>query len=253
MELIKKVRQATGAGINDVKKALEETNGNEPAAVDYLRKQGQKIAAKKNDRLAKEGVITSLKQNNRVAIVALACETDFVALNADFLKAGEEMAGQLLKSGEENFGAWAQDKIQNELIVKIGENIKLAHFAVITGEVIGVYVHSDRKLAAAVVLSGGSEELAKEVALQITAMDPAYLKPEDVPEAELDKEKEIYLEQLKKEGKPAEIIDKILAGKIRKYYSEVCLLKQPYIKDEKISIEKLLGDVKVEKFIRFSL
>ena len=253
MELVKKVREATGAGINDVKKALDEAGGDEVKAVEYLRKQGKKIAAKKADRSVNEGVIAVKQEGNKIALVELYCETDFVARNGDFLKFADEFAGKLLKVGKDEFAAWAKDEIQNNLIVKIGENIQLGKFEIITGEVLGTYLHSNKKIASVVVLSSGTEELAKEVAMQVTAMNPAYLKAGDIPSEVIEKEKEIYREQLKNEGKPEEMVEKILEGKLKKYYTEVCLLNQSFVKDDKVSIEKLLNGAEVKQFIRFSL
>jgi len=253
MELIKKIREQTGAGISDVKEALEEASGDENKAVEILRKKGQKIAAKKSDRKAKEGVISITRQGNKVAVVGLNCETDFVARNENFLKAVEDFSKKLMEVGEADFKSWAEDEIKNNLIVKIGENLQLAHAKIIEGETIGSYLHSNKKLASVVVLNGGTEELAKEIAMQVTAMNPEYNSPEDVPAEVLEKEKDIYREQLKQEGKPKEMIEKILEGKINKFYAEVCLIKQQYIKDDKITIEKLLDGAKVEHFSKFSL
>ena len=141
------------------------------------------------------------------------------------------------------------------MIVKIGENLQLNQASIIEGETIGSYLHSNKKVAGIVVLSGGNEEIAKDIAMHIAAFAPEYLQPEDVPADVLAKEKEIYTEQLKAEGKPAEIIEKIMTGKVEKFYSEVCLIKQAFVKDDKISIEKLLADnnAKIEKFSYYSL
>jgi len=155
--------------------------------------------------------------------------------------------------GKDSFKEWAEQEIKNNLIVKIGENIQLNNFDIIEGEVIASYLHLNSKVAAVVVLEGGNKEQAKEVAMQVVAMNPKYVEPEDVPSEEVDKEKEIYREQLRNENKPEAMIEKILEGKVNKYYSEVCLIKQPYIKEDKISIEKYLSEVKVKQFTLFSL
>ncbi|MFA6307916.1 MAG: translation elongation factor Ts [Patescibacteria group bacterium] len=254
LELIKEIRQITGAGISDVKKALDEA-GDREKAIEILRKRGQKIAAKKADREVKEGVIAFSKQGNKVAVVALACETDFVAKNEDFQTAVGELANKLMEMGKTDFESWATKFIQDELIVKIGENLVLTNFDIFVGEVVGTYLHSNNKVASVVVLKGGSESLAKDIAMHATAMAPKYLKPEDVPAEIVAKEKEIYTEQLQKEGKPKEVLAKILEGKVNKFYTDVCLLKQAYIKDDKKSIEKLLEENKatIEKFQYYSL
>lgn len=255
LELIKEIRQITGGGIVDVKQALDEASGDRDKAIEILRKKGQKIAAKKSAREVKEGVIAFERQANKVAMVALACETDFVAKNQDFQKAVQELAAKLMTVGKEEFESWATKYIQDELIVKIGENLQLASFDIFSGEVVGTYLHSNKKVAAVVVLKGGSEDLAKDIAMHTAAMAPKYLKSDEVPSSELEKEKEIYAEQLKQEGKPEEMLAKILEGKVKKYYSEVCLLHQLYIKDDKKSIEKLLEENKasIENFGYYSL
>ncbi len=251
-EIIKKVRKITGAGISDVKKALDEAQGDEEKAIEILRKAGTKIAAKKSDRDTSEGCITVLEEGDKVGVVALKCETDFVARNEDYIQAVDDLGKKLLEVGEEEFKQWSEDKIKNDLIVKIGENLQLGDFNVIEGDIIGTYLHSNRKVASVVVLEKGSVELAKDIAMHVSAMAPKYLKPEDVPEEEIAKEKEIYTEQLKKEDKPDEVIEKILEGKINKYYTEVCLLKQVFVKDDKKNIEQLLesngGSIKEFKY-----
>ncbi len=255
LELIKKIRQLTGAGINDVKRALDEANGDETKAIEILRKAGSKIADKKADREISEGVIAIAKEGNKVAVVALGCETDFVARNEDFIKATDELAKKLLTTSESEFKSWAEEHIKNDLIVKIGENLQLGNFGISEGDTIGTYLHSNKKVATVVILNNGTEDLAKEIAMQVAATAPQYLKPEDVPTDILDKEKEIYTEQLKKENKPANILENILKGKIDKYYTEVCLIKQIYIKDDKKSIEKLLEEAKakIKEFKYYSL
>jgi len=256
-KLITELRAQTGAGIGDCKSALEEAGGDIPKAIEVLRKKGAIKAAKKSDRATKEGVISILKAGNKVAVVGLACETDFVALNEDFIKTAQEFAQELLKQGSEEFKNWAKDKITNELIVKIGENIQLTDFEILTGETLGIYLHSNKKVAAVVIMEGGNEELAVNLAMQVTAMLPRYIKPEDIPPAEIAKEKEIYREQLKAEGKPEAMWKKIILGKLNKYYQEVCLLKQPYIKDDKITVEKLIEQegkgIEVIKFSRYQI
>ncbi len=254
---IKQLRDTTGAPMNDCQAALTESNGDMEKAIEILRKKGQKMADKKSSRVAKEGVISITKKDKKVAIVSLNCETDFVARNQDFINVVQEFADKLIDSKIEDFEIWANDKIKNELIVKIGENLQLGKCDIVEGSVIGHYLHSNKKIATIVVLSAGNEELAKDIAMHITAMSPQYLSPEDVPAEILEKEKEIYKEQLKTEGKPENIIENILNGKVEKFYKENCLTKQAFIKDDKISIEQLLKNsgenIKIEKFTRYSL
>ena len=255
--LITKLRELTGAGINDCKAALEEAENNINKAVEVLRKKGAVKAAKKAERATKEGVIAFSRQGNRVAVVGLACETDFVARTGDFIKTVSDFANKLLDTKEEEFKKWAEEWIKNELVVKISENIQLVFAEVVEGEVLGTYLHSNKKIASVVVLAGGTEELATELAMKAAAMSPKYIKPEDVDPAELKREKDIYKEQLKTEGKPEAMWDKIIAGKVNKYYQEVCLIKQPFIKDDKISVEKFIeqsgSGIEIVKIARYKI
>ncbi len=252
---IKKLRNLTGAGMMDCQKALTEANDDMDKAVEILRKRGEKLAGKKANRVVNEGVIAIAGDEHKLAVIELNCETDFVARNESFIKAANEFAQKLLELGKEEFKTWADGKIKDELIIKIGENLQLAKADVIEANVLGYYLHSNRKVASIVALSKGDVELAKDIAMHVTAMNPQYLRPEDVSTDVLEKEKEIYREQLKSENKPDEIIEKILEGKINKFYREVCLIKQAFVKDDKISIEELLTkkDAVIEKFVRYSL
>jgi elongation factor Ts len=255
--LVVKLREITGAGMMDCSKALDEAAGDLEKAAEILRKNGTIKAAKRSDRVAKEGVIAMAKTDNKVAIVGVACETDFVSHSEGFVKTAGEYAEKLLAEGEETFKAWADEDIKNNLVVKIGEKIQLSFAEIIEGNVLGSYVHSNKKLAAVVVMSGGTQELANEIAMQVAAMSPKYLNPESVDPVELEKEKSVYREQLKNEGKPEAIWDKIMEGKMAKFYSEVCLTKQASFKDEDMTIEAMVqksgADIKIESFKRFSL
>ncbi len=255
LELIKKIRQITGAGMVDVKKALDEAAGNEEQAIDILRKAGSKIAAKKADRVATEGVFALAKNDSSIAVVSVNCETDFVARNEDFVATVNTFAAKLLELGEAEFESWAKNEITNNLIVKIGENLVLGSFAILSGENIGSYLHSNKKVVGVAVLKGGDKTLADDIAMHIAASAPKYLKPEEVEVEVLNHEKEIYAEQLKAEGKPEAMLEKIMAGKVEKFYTEVCLVKQMFIKDDKKSIEKLLAEnnASLEKFVYYSL
>jgi len=235
----------------DCNKALAEANGNVDEAVEILRKKGEAKAAKKADRVTKEGLVAIKRDGEKVAVVSLTCETDFVSRNEDFIGALNRMVEKLFNDGEAGFFDWADAIVKNELIIKIGENMQVGEFGVYTGEFVGTYLHSNRKAAGIVVLNGGNQDVANDIAMQIVAMSPAYLQPSDVPAEVLDKEKEIYLEQLKNEGKPQEIAEKILAGKINKFYDEVCLTKQSFIKDDKLSIENFAKQNGVTEFVSY--
>ena len=250
---VKKLRELTGAGMMDCSQCLEEAANDMDKAIEILRKKGLEKAGKKSERVTNEGLVAMAQDGKKIAVASLLCETDFVARNEIFVAAVDEFADKLLTTPEEEFKTWAQDKITDELIVKIGENLQLGDFGVIEGEVIGKYLHADKKQAAVVVLDGGAEELANDVAMQVVAMSPDYLVPEEVPADILEKEKDVYREQMKNEGKPEEVIEKIILGKLNKFYSEVCLVKQPFIKDDKQTIEQILGEAKAVKFARYRI
>lgn len=252
---IKQLRDLTGAGMSDCQNALTETNGDLNKAVELLRKKGEQLADKKSSRTANEGCVSVVKKDNKVAVFGLNCETDFVARNADFINSTKELAEKLLENGKDSFEELANEKIKNELIVKIGENLKIAFFDIIEGDIVGYYLHTNNKIASVVSLSGGSEELARDIAMHATAMSPKYLNSSEIPADIIEKEKEIYSEQLKSEGKPENIIENILKGKLEKFYKENCLVNQLFVKDDTKTIGKLLEENKAEilKFVRYSL
>ncbi len=257
LQTITQLRNQTGAGIADCKKALEEASGDINKAIEVLRKSGEIKAAKKADRTTNEGLVSIVKEGGRAAVVVLACETDFVSRNEDFILAVSEYANKLLTLPEADFRNWAEENIKSELVLKIGENIKLGDFGIIEGQVLGTYLHSNKKIGAVVALTGGSEELANDLAMQVVAMTPKYLSSENIPVEEIEKEKEIYGEQMKAENKPEAIMEKIILGKLNKYYEDVCLLNQPFIKDDNQKISDLLREagegITIMEFRKFSV
>jgi elongation factor Ts len=260
LKTITQLRDMTGAGIADCKSALDEANGDIDQAVEVLRKKGGLKAAKKSDRATNEGVVAMAKSDNKVAVVTLACETDFVAKNENFIAATSEYAEKLLAVGADEFKTWAIENIKAELVIKVGENIQLGDFGIVEGEIIGTYLHSNKKTGSVVTLTGpsaqagGSQEVANDIAMQVVAMSPRYLKPVDVPQDVIDKEKEIYGDQMKDENKPADIIEKIIEGKLGKFYNEICLINQQFIKDDSKKISDLLEDgVELKEFKKFSV
>ncbi len=252
LKTISELREKTGAGLSDCKSALEEAGGDLDKALELMRKKGEVKAAKKADRAVKEGNVSFASTANKYAIIALACETDFVSRGDDFKSVSQELADKLLNSSVDDFKVWADEKIK-ELVLKIGENIQLADFGVFEGEVIGTYLHSNKKLAGVCVLSGGEIDLANDIAMQITAMSPKWLDPESVEAEVINKEKEIYQEQLRSEGKPEQIWDKITEGKLAKFYEENCLINQVFIKDDSKKIKDLLGDNKIINWKKFQV
>jgi elongation factor Ts len=282
MDLIKTLRDKTGAGISECKKALDEAKGNIEKAIEILRKKGIARAAKRGDREVCEGAIKVMVNDagDEGYIVEVNAETDFAARSDEFQDFSDKVM-ETVKTGKPTSveelmnmkldGGTVKDNLDN-LSGVIGEKLDIKRCDVLTGETVAGYSHMGGKIGVLVALNKPGEiELAREIAMQVAAANPQYIKPEDVPQAEIDKEKEIYVEQLKKEGsprfgeagklssdsatasKPENIIEKILEGKINKYFEEICLIKQEYNKDDKKRVEDILGDVRVERFIRYSL
>jgi elongation factor Ts len=264
MEKIKELRDRTGAGMVDCKKALDESGGDIDKAVEILRKKGITKAAKRGGREVSEGVIEAVVSSDKTKgyILELKSETDFVARNEDFKSLAKDILAlaeesdvstreELLSASKD--GVSVDDSIKN-LSGVIGEKLDLGKVASLKGETVAAYSHLGGKIAVLIALDqAGKEDLANDVAMHIAAANPSYLESSEIPSEEIEKEKSVYREQLLKEGKPENIIDNIIEGKIKKYYSEVCLLNQEYIKDDKQSIQDILGDVKVLGFVRLSL
>ncbi len=247
--LVKELRDKTGVGMMACKKALTETNGDLEKAIENLRKRGEAKAGEKVGRSTHEGIVTISGR----AILKLLCETDFVARNETFQGFVEELVKKAEKEGIEAtktlFESIKTDKIQ-----EIGENIALDDVQILEGgNTAAGYVHSNNKLGALIALEGGTKEKAKDVAMHTVAMTPNVANPEDVPEEEIDKEKEIYREQLKNEDKPEQIIDKIIEGKIRKFCAEQALSSQPFVKDPSMTVAEYLGNAKLISFIRMEV
>lgn len=264
MENIKKLREKTGAGIVDCKKALEESGGDIEKAVEILRKKGIAKAAKRGDRETCEGIvkIATNEAGSEGYIMEVSAETDFVARNEQFQQFAEKVL-ELAKNKKpksrdeilalEMENGTVQENLNN-LSGVIGEKLDIKKCDFISAGTVAAYSHSGGRIGVLVAMDKeGESELAGDIAMQVAASDPVYIYPEDVPKEEIEKEKEIYRAQLLREGKPEQIIDKILPGKLDKYFEKTCLVKQEYIKDDKKSVQDILGDTKVEKFIRYSL
>lgn len=264
MELIKQLREMTGAGMVDCQKALKEANNDLEAAVDILRKKGIAKAAKRTDRDTNEGVI-KVGTNDAATeayIVELNSETDFVSRNEKF----QEFADQVLGLIKNNKPASLEELLSLKMSVgtvqedldnlsgTIGEKMSVKRFEVVSGETVSAYSHLGGKIGVLIALDkSGQTELAADLAMQVAAASPKYLNSSEVDPEELAREKEIYKEQLIKEGKPEAMIEKILEGKAAKYYSEVCLIDQEYIKDDKKKVRDILGGANILKFVRYSL
>lgn len=254
--LVKELRDATGIAMMKCKQALVEAGGDLEKAREILRKQGEKDAAKKSERTTGEGrVVTKISADKKKgALVQILCETDFVAKGDDFIQLVEKIGEIALENGAENIQAETENLIQ-EGVQKIGENIQLSKVEILEGKTVANYIHSNNKIGVLVALLEGSEEIGKDIAMQVAAMNPSYLNPEDVPIEDVEKEKKIASEELAKEGKPAEIIDKILEGKLRKFRDNQSLVKQAFVKDSSKTVEQFLQEngVKVEKFVRVAI
>jgi elongation factor Ts len=263
--LVKELRERTGSGMMECKRALQETGGDIEAAVDLMRKAGQAKADKKASRIAAEGLIVIRQTSGAVAMVEINCETDFVTKNDDFRAFADTVAEVALESGAADLdallatnGANGQSIEQNrrECIAKIGENISVRRFArfATTSGILGVYLHGTR-IGVLVELEGGDADLAKDIAMHVAASRPLCVSANEVPAEFLAREKDIFTAQAATSGKPANIIDKMVEGRLRKYLEEVTLLGQPFVKDPDQIVEKLLQSrkAKVLRFERFEL
>lgn len=268
--MVKDLREKTGVGMMECKKALEENGGDMEKAILWLRERGMSRAAKKADRVAAEGMVEVLvnEDHNAGVLVELNCETDFVSKNDDFKKFAHDMATLALKTQPKNvddllkqkFGAETVDTVLKGLIGKIGENLVLRRVQTIkvnNGTVAG-YSHMGGKIGTLVAIEGAKNvALAKDIAMHTAAAFPRYLVPEQVDNSELEQEKELARKKLAEENKPKDLIEKIVAGQMNKFYKEVCLLEQVFVKDPNITIKKLVDEQakggKLTAFGRFQL
>ena len=253
-QLVKELRERSGSGMMECKKALVENNGDIETAMEWLRKSGLAKADKKASRIAAEGRIISAHSGKNAVLVEVNCETDFVAKDASFLKFSDTVAEVALKSGVTDVEALkaaaypdasSVEEAAKSLIAKIGEKIDVRRMARVEASgVIGSYIHGGR-IGVLVALTGGSEDLAKGIAMHVAAMNPAYVRAEDVPAEFLAKEKDIALSQMsdKEKHKPAEILEKIVSGKVHKIIAEVTLLGQPYVLDTNMTVADALKKV----------
>jgi len=271
LEQITKLREMTGAGMMDCKNALDEASGDLDKAAEILRKKGIVKAAKRADKIAAEGTTLVKTEGNTAVVAEVNCETDFVAKNENFQAMVDVLVSHLLKVKPASLEEGLQSKMENgqsveEFITehsgKIGEKITLRRFEMVSkedGEVFGAYLHAGGKISTLTLLKGtDNEELARDVAMHAAAANPKCLSRDEVSQADINKEAEIYREQLKAEGKPENIIDNIIKGKMNKYYSENCLLEQPFIKDEDKTVAQYIkeqsGDTaELVKYVRYEL
>lgn len=250
--MVNELRTMTGAGMMDCKKALTETNGDMEAAVEFLRDKGIAKAAKKAGRIAAEGLANVYIDGNKAAIIEVNSETDFVSKNENFTSMVDEIGKAVVEGNvsnlEEALKAKTSEGTVEELIVAktatIGEKLSLRRIEIRTkadDEVFGTYLHMGGKIAVLTVVKGANEEVAKDVAMQAAAMKPEYLNEESVPAERVEKEKKFLVEQAMEEGKPADIAEKMVAGRLKKFFKEICLVDQAFIKD---------GDIDVKTYVK---
>ena len=265
--MVKELRERTGAGMMECKKALNEANGDMEAAIEIMRKSGAAKAVKKAGRVAAEGKIAVAMNDagNQAAIVEVNCETDFVAKDDNFVAFVDEVAACILENNPTNVDALngtalkdrkSVEEVRQELVAKIGENIQIRRFAImdVEGGVMASYLHGTR-IGVLVALKGGNEDLARDVAMHIAASRPVCLDETGVPQEMLDKEREIIRAQAEESGKPAEIVEKMVEGRIKKYLAEITLVGQPFVKDPDATVGKLLSDAGAEviDFVRYEV
>lgn len=265
---INKLRQATGAGMMDCRKALTETNGDFEAAIDWLRKQGQKVAAKRSDREAKEGLVIAQtnSDNTKGYIVTISCETDFVSKNADFIAFAKSIAdaavandvssAEALNETEVN-GAKVADLI-NDKLAAIGEKIGVARFEKIEAPYVSAYIHGAYRIGVLVGLNKENAEAGKDIAMQIAALNPLAVDADSITPDVVERERNVIIETMKAdpkmEGKPDEMIAKIAEGKLNAFFKENTLIAQPFVKDNSKTVGDYLGkDTKVLSFVRVAL
>ena len=264
--MVKDLREKTGAGMMDCKKALVECNGDMDKAIDYLREKGISKAAKKAERIAAEGLSNIYIKGNDAVVVELNSETDFVAKNSEFKelldKIGNTILDNKVETMEDALNAKCGNETINELIVnataKIGEKISLRRFEKVTKsdkEVFGSYLHMGGKISSLTVVEGDKEDVARDVAMQAAAMRPLYINIESVPEEDLEHEKAVIKEQVINEGKKPEFADKIVEGRLRKFYEETVLEEQAFIKDSGLTVKAYLenNNSKLVKLVKYEV
>lgn len=247
--LVKELRDITGAGMMDCKKALVATDGNIEAAIEEMRKSGALKAAKKATRTAAEGIIATAHEGNEVVLVEVNSETDFAAKNAEFVEFANKVAQIALAAKTDDVEALKAVKYDDNqtvgealtaLVAKIGENLGIRRIFRVSGENLGIYVHSNKRIGVVAVLEGGDEETAKHVAMHICASKPDFVNPEDVSAEVVEKERQIQIEIAINSGKPKEIAEKMVEGRMKKFTGEVSLTGQPFVMDPSISVGDML-------------
>lgn len=264
--MVKELREATGVGMMDAKKALVESDGNFDEAVDILREKGMAKAAKKNDRVAAEGLAAVYVDGNTAAIVEVNSETDFVAKNEMFQNLVKDTAKLMAEHKPADMEAAMAIEVDGQTLEQkfleattvIGEKISFRRFEVLEkddAEHFGSYLHMGGRIAVLTVVEGGNDEVAKDGAMHVAAINPRYMTPDEVPAEEMEHEKKVLTEQALNEGKPEKIVEKMVEGRLRKFLSEIVLLDQPFVKDGDMTVEKFLkeNNATIKKFVRYEV
>ncbi|HLR88128.1 translation elongation factor Ts [Virgibacillus sp. MSJ-26] len=268
-KMVKELREKTGVGMMDCKKALQETDGNMEKAVDYLREKGMATAAKKADRIAAEGSTYIATDNNTAVLLEVNCETDFVTKNEQFKQLLTELGNHLLSQKPEDVETALQQKLNgegesveehiNSFVAKIGEKISLRRFNIFTKtdqDAFGAYLHMGGRIGALALLEGTTEEdAAKDVAMHVAAVNPRYISREDVSEEEVNHERELLKTQALNEGKPEKIVEKMVEGRLGKFFEEICLTEQDFVKNPDQTVKDFVSEkgATVKEFVRYEV
>ncbi|MDY6828379.1 MAG: translation elongation factor Ts [Pseudomonadota bacterium] len=258
--LVKELRERTGLGMMDCKKALQAAGGDIEAAIEELRKSSGMKAAKKAGRVAADGVIMAriADEGGFGVLVEINSETDFVARDENFIGFADQVVNTVFEQREADVGRLMEGDLEaarERLVQKVGENINVRRVALVEADTVGAYVHGNSRIGVLVALQGGTTELARDIAMHVAAVNPRVGRPEDMPADELAKEREIYAAQAADSGKPPEIVEKMIEGRVRKFLAEVSLVEQPFVKDPDTRVGKLLKQAGAELvgFTRFEV
>ena len=256
--MVKELRERTGLGMMECKKALVEADGNLELAIENLRKSSGMKAAKKAGRVAADGVVRVAVNGSQGTLLEVNSETDFVARDDNFSAFADKVIAKASLAASTDVGTLMEGELEDArsaLVQKIGENITVRRIEKISASVVGVYVHSNEKIGVMIGLDGGSQELAKDIAMHVAASNPMVVNPDDVDPDVIEKEKEIFAAQAESSGKPAEIIEKMVGGRIRKFLAEVSLVEQPFVKDPDQTVGQLVeaAGARVTGMVRFEV
>ena len=256
--MVKELRERTGLGMMECKKALVEADGNLELAIENLRKSSGMKAAKKAGRVAADGVVRVAVNGSQGTLLEVNSETDFVARDDNFSAFADKVIAKASLAASTDVGTLMEGELEDArsaLVQKIGENITVRRIEKISASVVGVYVHSNEKIGVMIGLDGGSQELAKDIAMHVAASNPMVVNPADVDPGVIEKEKEIFAAQAESSGKPAEIIEKMVGGRIRKFLAEISLVEQPFVKDPDQTVGQLVeaAGARVTGMVRFEV